>query len=146
MNPAKILRVDEAVTASVMRLPSGRSVEADVDERITVRSPTGRVELAVRFTADGPVLSFHGADVELTATRAVRVDCERFEVRARDGIAMQTDGDLSHDALGAVELAGDRARIVARDGALTLDARDDVQVDGARVLLNCADVGERERP
>ena len=98
------------------------------------------------LTADGPVLSFHGADVELTATRAVRVDCERFEVRARDGIAMQTDGDLSHDALGAVELAGDRARIVAREGALTLDARDDVQVDGARVLLNCADDGERERP
>ncbi len=132
--------------ARVLRLPSGRTVEADADERITVRAPSGVVELAVRFTADGPVLSFRAADLELSATREVRVDCERFDLRARDGVSLRTDGDLVHDALGAVEVAGARVDVVSRDEDLRLDARADVRLDGSRVLLNCAEADRGGRP
>jgi hypothetical protein len=63
--------------AQRMTLTSGRVVEAHVEgegrDRLTIKSPSGEVELEIRMTERGPLLRFRAADVELEATRDVKV-------------------------------------------------------------------------
>jgi len=39
-------------------LGRGGVLESPGDDRLTIASPSGRIELSVRFTAEGPVLEF----------------------------------------------------------------------------------------
>lgn len=114
-----------------LALPSGRAVEARADgagERVTVRSATGEVELEVSFTERGPVLRFRAADLELASAGDVRIDCDRFLVRAASGIVQETGGDL--------QLTGRSARIEAERGDVEIEANDDVKLLGERIKLN----------
>src|SRR5690242_7641368 len=103
----EIIAQEAGVRANRLELPSGRVIEAGAEgggeERLTVRSATGVVELEVRLTERGPVLRFRAAELELAASGEVRVDCDRFQVRATSGIVQETAGDLT--------LAGRSARI-----------------------------------
>ena len=129
-------------------LPSGRSVEAIAEgtaDRLTVRNREGLVELEVLMTERGPLLRFRSADLELTSTGEVRVDCERFQVRAEKDIVHVSGGNLELAAEGAVKVrakeeldaASRTARITARRGNVELEANDDVRLLGERVKLNC---------
>lgn len=108
--------------ADALRLRSGRTVAVDAadPDAITVRAPDGVVELSVRFTAEGPVLRFASAAVELTATRAVSVACETFSVRAT----------------GNARIEGDAVEIESTRGDVTVKANDDARIYGERVRLN----------
>ncbi len=120
--PFESLAVAPAAPAEALRMRSGRTVSVDADdpEAITVRAPGGTVELSVRFTADGPVLRFASAALELTAARDVSIACERFDVRAR----------------GAARIEGDAVDIEATRGDVTVKANDDARIYGERVRLN----------
>lgn len=132
--------------AAVVDLPSGRAVtvEGGAADRITVRNPQGLVELSIRFTAEGPVLSFAAAAIDLKSEGAIRVDCERLELRARKELTVSSEGDLRETVAGQkVSEVGGRAsleahdvRIQARLGDVAVRANDDVRLDGERVLLN----------
>jgi hypothetical protein len=132
-----------------MVLGSGRVVEArrapGAEDRLTIRAPSGEVELEVRMTPEGPVLRFRAADVELDATRDVRVSCDRFHVRAKSGIVEETGGDLVQRVNGdaAVEVHGKHSTtarevaVEAKRGNVKIEANDDVDLVGERVRLNC---------
>ena len=98
-------------------LPSGRTIEcADAEEGgelVTIRSPSGTVELEVRLTERGPVLRFEAASLELEAKGTIRTRCKAFEVVAED------------------------AEITATRGDVAIRANDDVRLNGERVKLNC---------
>lgn len=73
---------------------SGRTVAALVvngEDTLEVHGPSGRVELTVRLLDTGPVLSFESAAVQIKSPGAVAIDCDRFDVRARGGIKLDTD-------------------------------------------------------
>ena len=120
------------------------TIEEGDGERLTVRSAEGVIELSVRFTIRGPVLTFSGADVELHGTRAVRLDCERLDIRAREGVDLETDGDLREHIAGSkvtrvgevAELEAHSVQVTSRRGDVSLKANDDVSLKGERVLLN----------
>lgn len=116
------LAVMPAATADALRLRSGRTVAVDAadPDAITVRAPDGVIELSVRFTAEGPVLRFASAAVELTATRSVSVACETFSVRAS----------------GSARIEGDAVEIESTRGDVTVKANDDARIYGERVRLN----------
>ncbi len=132
-----------------MALASGRLVEADVDgpgrDRLTIRSATGEVELQICLTEKGPLLRFRAADVELEATRDVKVHCEEFHVKAQKHIIQETGGDLRQriggqadvKVRGRMTLAGREARLLAKRGNVQIEANDDVEVVGERIKLNC---------
>ena len=132
--------------AAVVDLPSGRevTVEGGASDRITVRNPQGLVELSIRFTAEGPVLSFAAAAIDLKSEGAIRMDCERLELRARKELSVSSEGDLRETVAGQkVSEVGGRASLVAHDvrvqarrGDVAVKANDDVRLDGERVLLN----------
>lgn len=132
-----------------MTLSSGRVVEArpagDGDDRLTIRSPSGEVELEVRMTERGPLLRFRAADVELESTRDVKVRCKDFEVRAEGAIVQESGGDLQQriggkadvKVRGRMTLAAKESRLVAKRGNVRIEANDDVEIAGERVKLNC---------
>mgnify|MGYP001135307004 CR=1 FL=1 len=135
--------------------PSGRvlTVSSEVDEEagqsegesITVRSPTGEVELSIRFTAEGPKLRFQAAELELDATDTVRVRCEEYAVHARRRILLRSEGDVRTEAEDeVVSVAGGDAVHQARTttirstrGDVFIEANDDARIHGERVKLNC---------
>ena len=136
------------LASQAIELPSGRRVTAEVapeGEQLRIESPTGDVELLVTMTERGPLLRFKAADVQLGATRDIHVDCERFVLRAKDGIEHRTAGDLE-EVVGGNRITKVRklhacvARDVAIDaarGTVKISANDDVQLAAERVRLNC---------
>ncbi len=115
----------EETERAQLELPSGRRVEARAEgsgeERVTVRSASGEVELEVRFTERGPLLRFRAADLELSSPGEVRVDCDRLELRAKKEI----------DALAG------SLRFEAERGDVEIEANDDVRLLGERIKMNC---------
>jgi hypothetical protein len=132
-----------------MALASGRVVEADVEgpgrDRFTIRSATGEVELQICMTEKGPLLRFRAADVELEATRDVKVHCEDFHVKAEKQIIQESGGDLRQrigghadvKVRGRMTLAARESRLQAKRGNVQIEANDDVEIVGERVKLNC---------
>lgn len=146
---ALVEEVAETSRAQSLELPSGRVVEARPEaageDRITIRGKDGMVELEVRMTEHGPVLRFRAADVELESTGEVRVDCERFHVRAEKEIFEETGGHLRQRIAGNASVwvrgqhstkAGE-ARLEAKRGSVQIEANDDVQLLGERIKMNC---------
>ena len=137
---------DLPARATTVDLPSGRAVtvEAGASERLLVRGPAGNVELAIRFTEQGPVLSFSAAEIDLTSAGAIRMDCERLHMHARSEVVVTSDGDLRETVAGAhvSEVAGTSTvsahtvEITARRGDVAVKANDDVRITGERVRLN----------
>jgi hypothetical protein len=146
---ADIASPNSASTTQRMALSSGRVVEADVEgsgrDRLTIRSSTGEVELQICMTEKGPLLRFRAADLELEATRDVKVHCEEFHVKAEKNIVQETGGDfrqrIGGDAdvkvRGRMTLAARDTRLQAKRGNVQIEANDDVEVLGERIKLNC---------
>ncbi len=136
-------------TQQRMALGSGRVIEANAEgpdrDRLTIRSKTGEVELEICLTEKGPLLRFRAADVELEATREVKVQCENFVVQAKKDIVQESGGDLRQRIGGQADvkvrrrmtLAAAESRLVAKRGNVQIEANDDVEVLGERIKLNC---------
>jgi len=131
-----------------MALASGRVVEARAEEgrdRLTIRSPSGEVELEVQMTERGPLLRFRAADVELESARDVKVKCHDFEVHAEGRIVQESGGDLRQrigghadvKVRGRMSLAGRETHLSAKRGNVEVEANDDVVLLGERIKLNC---------
>lgn len=129
-------------------LPSGRTVVVDTSEGgevVRFESPTGQVELQVTLTPEGPRLVFRAADVELKAEGTVRVDCNRYEVRAKEEIHHTSGGALKETVNGdrlsrvrgtSASLAR-RTLIESKRGDVRVVANDEVQLLGEKIKLNC---------
>jgi hypothetical protein len=117
LRPADAPPAPEARPLPPLKTRSGRTIRLVDDgrgEQLSVTSPDGRVELTVRFDADGPVLSFSGARLALSAPRDIALACDRFTVQAASGVEITSPEDVT----------------VRSDAS--------VRVDGATLLLNCA--------
>jgi hypothetical protein len=144
--PADLLAELVRCPAPTVSFASGRSVtlEDGASERLVVRSAEGAVELAVRFTPEGPVLSFSAAALDLRSSGTVRLACGKLEVDAREGIAVHSAGDVRAEVRGdhhltvggASHTEADALAIHARLGDVAIKANDDVRIDGERVRLN----------
>jgi uncharacterized protein (DUF2345 family) len=116
----------------LLTTPDGRAVRLTRDggdDALVITSPQGRVEMEIRFTAEGPVLSFSSAAVHLESPKSVSLSCDDFRVRARGEV------DIAAEKTARVEGHGVEVRSRRRD--VHLKANDDVRLDGERVLLNC---------
>lgn len=136
-----------AESSAVHRSPTGRTVVMSFASRdeLTVFGPSGEVELTLRFTPEGPVLSMAAARLELSSTGTVAVNCEDLELNARRSMRLTTGEDLVQDVGGsATTRARDRAEVVAGDVRIASE-RGEIQVEGAgdtwitspNVLINC---------
>lgn len=134
-----------AMSAAV-QLASGRKVtlESHPDgDRLTVRARKGQVVLRVTLTDDGPVLAFEAAEVQLTGTRALRLDAESIEV-STGSLRTYVGGDVETRVTGARHTRIDGAEHLeaaslqaqANTGSLDLRAAGRIALDGEHIGLN----------
>lgn len=133
-----------------LQLPHGRTLvlsptREHADERVLkIADPEGRVELEIELGPRGPVVRVRAAALQVETEGELSLGCERFELFAREGIRVASDGDFAASVAGDIDYrAGGQAhwegkavRLRARRGEAQLEAHDDVRIEGERVLLN----------
>jgi len=138
--------LDGLVAATVSRekqeipLTFNRSLQVErtaAGDRLRIQSPDDEVELEVLITASGPVLRFKSVDIELQATKSVKVECEDYSVKASGSIHHETAGDMHLIAKENLEIEGKISSLRATRGDVKIKANDDVRVKGERIRLNC---------
>jgi hypothetical protein len=128
-------------------LACGGSVRfEESSEGSVVRIASGGAEVIVRFTPGGPVVSLHGADLEITAARKLHLAAEELHVevgQARMDVAgdlvERVSGDHHAYARGVSAVHAARLELEAVRGSARITASDDVDVKGERVRLNSDD-------
>lgn len=136
----------DTAPATLVRSRTGYRVAAERragDEEITVTAPDGRLCMRIRLLAEGPVIEVQSPSIHMVSTGALRLDCESLTVNAEREIALNAGvlqqtarGDVRVQAGGTFDVAADAQRLWARTGDISLEANDDVSLDGERVLLN----------
>jgi hypothetical protein len=106
-----------------MFLDGGRQVavvEHAGQQAVEIRAASGQLELRIKLTADGPVLSLDGVKVEMNATESLQIKCKDFSLQATDSTIIESKGELK----------------IKSDGDLELDSVADVRVRGSKIWLN----------
>jgi hypothetical protein len=126
-------------------LASGRRVQIDhSSSTLSISSPDGQVELTVRATADGCVLSFATANLALTAPGKLDVRCTELVVEASERLTLNSEGDFASRVggnattlvSGRVETEADELFLRTTRGDALIQANDYVRLVGEKILLN----------
>jgi hypothetical protein len=127
-----------------MDLAEQRTLEIDGNGlSFRLRAPDGNVELSVRITADGPVLTFTAAAIEITKAQSFKVDVDRLELRSREMrieagcVETVVAGDSVTHCAGRHEVQADAVTLVSHGDTMVLDSTRDLAITGERVLINC---------
>ncbi len=106
-------------------LANGRSLAIGEGERaLRIADSRGVVELEIELREAGPVVRVRAAALQLETAGELSLDCERFELRAREGIRMVSErdcsasiaGDLDFRAGGHAHWEGRSVRVRAKRG------------------------------
>ncbi|MFO7567814.1 MAG: hypothetical protein R6X02_34560 [Enhygromyxa sp.] len=126
-------------------LADGRNLAIAREERsLRITDREGVVELEIELRERGPIVRVRAAALQVETQGEIALGCDRFELRAKDGIRLATTGDLSASVSGDIDCRaaghahweGKAVRLRARRGEARLEAHDDVRVEGERILLN----------
>jgi hypothetical protein len=140
-------RVDAPVPSATVMLTSGRryDVEAGAEaDRLVVRSRAGDVVLRIEVTDAGPVLSFSGASLDLTATQRIRLAAQEVSVEATGDVSIVA-GDSLRETIGGdhhTKVTGDErveaanVQLQANTGAVGVRALGRIALDGEHIGLN----------
>jgi hypothetical protein len=106
-----------------IHLDDGRQlavVEHAGSQTVEIRAASGQLELRIKLTAEGPVLSLDGVKVEMNAAESLQIKCKDFKVESTGTTTIESQGELK----------------IKSDGALDIDSNDDVRVKGKKIFLN----------
>lgn len=127
-------------------LPSGRQVEFGIDkqEYIKVHSRTGHVELLIKFTSEGPLLTFSAAEIAMESRGKMELKCKEFTLQAEQSIQLKSAGDALTEIAGESKThvgkqlvaTAEEVSIEATKGDTIVKANDFVRVHGEKILLN----------
>lgn len=126
-------------------LAHARQLEVEPDgSSFRLSAPNGTVELTIRITASGPVLSFAAAAIEIAETKSFKVDAEQLVLRGREisiestGTLMQTvAGDHITRCEGEHRVDASGIAMHSHTEPMELEAKRDLKICGERVLINC---------
>jgi hypothetical protein len=107
-------------------LPSGATLTVRSDalgDEIQLRSANGAMELRIRMTDEGPILSLRGVKLEIEATDSIAVSCREFAVNTAEAVRLNSGGDFE------VRSAQD----------IRLKSAADTTLDADYVKINCGD-------
>ena len=137
-------------------ISSGRTVCVAQDRgegTVTIVGPGGEIELMVRITAQGPVLSFGGDSITIETKADLGLRCKRFALEAEQEIRLHSKGDFRQVVEGEaslrvkkdLEISAQAVVVKGRLGEVAIEANDDLVLNGERVLLNCPTEEETQR-
>ena len=106
------------------------------EDRLTITSPTGEVELSIRLTEAGPVLMFSKVDIALKAPKRLTVASQEIALVADRRITTKSLGDHIETVSGAKVTEAESVALKANLGGVQVSANDDVSIEGERIFLN----------
>ncbi len=112
-------QADEVESTSTHYLDHGRTLHAS-ESLIDIRAPSGQLELRLRMTEDGPVLTLDGVRLDITGSEHVGITCKQFVVNATESVAISSKGQA----------------LVEADEDLHVDSKSDVRIKGKKIYLN----------
>lgn len=83
---------------------------------LTIADPLGVVELEIVLGPNGPLVRVNASALELRTTGVLMLQCERFELEAREAIELRTNGDLTQSIAGDMTSRGRRRRALRGQG------------------------------
>jgi hypothetical protein len=104
-------------------LGRGRSLAISsegLDDVVEIRAASGMVELRVKLTEEGPVLSLEGVKLSVSAAEDVEVKCRRFTVAAEEAVKIESEGELD----------------VHSEGEMRIESTEDLRARGKKIHLN----------
>jgi len=99
-------------------LDDGRQVAVVRDggsQTVELRAASGQLELRIRLTEEGPVLSLDAVRLDVRAVESVDIQCKDFTVTASESATISSGGTAALKAAGDVEVEGEGAvRVVGK--------------------------------
>ncbi len=138
----------------VINLSHSRKLALDAQgERFFITSPHGEVELQVRITPEGPLLSFHQSHIEISNEGNLNIKCKDLRVQTEGKMQFECGAEFHQTVAGnySVDVRDDAGfnaqslQMKAELGELSLIANDDIALNGLRVLLNVPTQEELEK-
>jgi hypothetical protein len=89
-------------------LPSGRSLSihvVDGIEEIEIRNENGPIEISIRLTAEGPVISLSGGQIGLAA-KNIRLEAEQLSLNSTGDLDIRAGGELRLNSQTDLRLNG----------------------------------------
>ena len=127
---------DEAPSAALARLEGYDLRYAESERRLDLHAPDGRLCVRLTLGEGGPQIEVIGGSLAIRAEEDISLSCRRLDIDAAQGMRLRSGGELELSAAGALRSDGFSQHLVARRGDLSLEANDDIAVEGERILLN----------
>jgi hypothetical protein len=140
-----IFRLPTSEPSTSVPLAANRTLDvASSGASFRLHAPDGTVELSVRVTEAGPVLTFSAASIEIAQTHTFKVDVQRLELRSRD-LRLESTGNVEQIVAGNSvthcggrhEVQADGVTLISHGDEMRLDSTQDLTLSGERVLINC---------
>lgn len=139
--------VEAPASSETVTLTSGRRYELDAGrdaDRVTIRARSGEVVLRIEVTDAGPVLSFSGATVELSAARRLHLAAPQVAIEAGEDLSLASGGALHERIAGDhhTRVGGDErveaanVEVQANTGGVGVRAMGRIALDGEHIGLN----------
>jgi len=93
-----------------MQLDSGRQVVVhsnENEELLEIVEAEGDVMLKVRLTDEGPVISVHGARLEIKSTEALTLESKRVKIKAEEAVGVESKGGLKLESSQGIGIHSD---------------------------------------
>ena len=100
-------KIPKLAAGKIGELPSGRTVAvnaADGEERLEIRGVGGEVEVSIALTDDGPVVRLTGANLQISSTETVALNCKRLELTTSEDLAIRTGGSLAVQSANEIRM------------------------------------------
>ncbi|MEZ4649289.1 MAG: hypothetical protein R3E97_11025 [Candidatus Eisenbacteria bacterium] len=109
-----------------IRLSSGHELSVHPEshgDRVEIRTPSGRLDVSIHLTENGPVVRVHGGALEMDAVGALGIRCEELAIEARRSMKVETGEEIQ----------------LRTEGDVRVRSAGDTYIDGDYVNLNCLD-------
>ncbi len=106
-----------------IQLNSGRQVvvhSGQKEELIEIMESEGEVVMKIRMTDAGPVVSVHGAHLELKATETISMEAKKIKVQAEEEAVLESKGRLKMNSSEELDINSD----------------DHIRINGKMIYLN----------
>jgi hypothetical protein len=110
---------------------------APAEDVVRILTSSGGPALTLVVREEGIELRLEAGAVALRSQGDLSVDARSISFRGREGVSIESGGDVRFAAEGSLVQEAARQKIRARVGDVDVRANDDVKIDGERIRMNC---------
>jgi hypothetical protein len=107
------------------------------EDLLQIVGPKGCPTVIIRVGESGVSVELAGGPVVLNVEGDLRIEAERLQLHARDGLTLSSGRDAALMVGESLTTTAKRQSVTATRGDVSILANDDVRMDGERIRMNC---------